>query len=317
MITWTSRGVNPLHRAALTQAVNNLNAGMATSGDDREVIILVSTKNIVRNILTAIFSNNFVILYFTGYGRLFLDYGFIGKWAFIVVVLLCGIRKKRQFIVENRYDCAFIQKWTRREISRINGSGFDKTLYKTRQKGKATKKKHHIIGHMSRFGRSKCTGEIIKMIERLPPDCRMIIAGKDIRGSRYTGKFYDIAGSKPNVEMIGFLETPEEVSSFFSKIDVFLYPSVREGLPISLLESVYYRVPFLTTNVAGCIDLAEAFGFPACAPENFGKQDNHKIKYVESWGAYSKHWDDILKKYSTETVQAQFEKIFSKILKMH
>ena len=112
--------------------------------------------------------------------------------------------------------------------------------------------------------------------------------------------------------MIGFLDTPEKVGNFFESIDVFLYPSVREGLPITLLESIYFQVPFLTTNVAGCIDLSSRFGFPAYAPEDFGEQNSYLD--FENWGQYTPRWNTILKEFSTPTVEKQFEDILRKAL---
>lgn len=307
MLTSISKGVNQLHRTALNQAVHRLNSESTADIADEKIIILVGTKNIVINILMAIFSKHYIILYFTGLGRLYTDFGLLGKTVFSLMIMLASLRKQRKFIVENAHDRRVISRWTRRDIALINGSGFNKALYKKKPL-KAPKKRLHTIGYMSRFGTSKCTDQIIKMIATLPDDCKMIIAGKDISGTDYSDQFYQLARTHDNVEMIGFLETPEEVGNFFQSIDVFLYPSVREGLPITLLESIYYHVPFLTTNVAGCIDLSNRFGFPAYAPEDFGDQDNHLN--LDSWGQYTKRWDDILEEFSTPTVEKQFEDIF-------
>ena len=311
MFTSFSKGVNQLHRTALNQAIHRMNTAMASEEHTMPVAILVGTKNIVLNIMMAIFSRHYVILYFTGLGRLYTDLGIIGKFIFVMMIALSSLRKNRKFIVENAHDRRVISRWTRRDVALINGSGFNKALYKNQTK-KASKQTPHTIGHMSRFGKSKCTDQIIKMINTLPADCKMILAGKDISGSFYSDRFYQLAQSHPQVEMIGFLETPEEVSAFFQKIDVFLYPSVREGLPITLLESIHHHVPFLTTNVAGCIDLSNRFGFPAYAPEDFGEQDNHLN--LQPWGQYTPRWDEIMKDYSTASVQTQFEEIFQRIL---
>ena len=307
MFTSLSKGVNQLHRKALNQAVHTLNSELSVGEDTPQFTILVGTKNIAANIFTAIFSPSNILIYFTGFGRLYTDLGIFGKLTFIVMIILTGLRKNRKFIVENSHDRRIVERWTFRDVFQINGGGFNKSLYKNKP-SKAIKKRPHTIGHMSRFGPSKCTDEIIKMINTLPENCNFIIAGKDISGSKYSDIFYQLAQSKPNVQMIGFLETPQEVSAFFQSIDVFLYPSVREGLPITLLEAIYHHVPFLTTNVAGCIDLSNKFGFPAYAPEDFGGQDNHLN--LDAWGEYSPRWDDILEDFSTPKVQSQFEHIF-------
>ena len=306
MITYISTGVNQLHREALNNTVQRLNLDYPATISDSKIIILVGTKNIVRNILISIFSRHYIIPYFTGFGRLYTDFGFLGKVVFCLIIMLASFRKHRKFIVENAHDYRVISRWTRREIALINGSGFNKNLYEKKPRT-GQKKKFYTIGYMSRFGVSKCTDQIIKMIATLPNDCKMIIAGKDIKGTYYAEQFYKIAQSHDNIEMVGFLETPKEVSKFFQSIDVFLYPSIREGLPITLLESIYFQVPFLTTDVAGCSDLSLRCGFPTCAPEDFGNQNNHLN--LDNWGRYSSHSKLILEEFSTQTVEKQLEVI--------
>jgi glycosyltransferase involved in cell wall biosynthesis len=307
MIYSISKGLNELHRKALNQAVHILNLEDTADTADKKIIILVGTKNIVTNVLMAIFSKHFIILYFTGFGRLFTDFGLLGRMAFSLLIMLASLRKHRKFIVENAHDRRVISRWTRCDVALVNGSGFNKALYKKKPQ-KAQKQRPQTIGYMARFGTSKCTDQVIKMIASLPDHCKMIIAGKDISGTYYSGQFYQLARSHDNVEMSGFLETPEEISNFFQSIDVFLYPSVREGLPMTLLESIYYHVPFLSTNVPGCIDLSNRFGFPTHAPEDFSDQNNHLN--LENWGQYKPQWDAILEEFSIPTVQKQFEDIF-------
>ena len=296
--------MNQLHRTALNQAVHRLNSEHTA---DKKIIILVGTKNIVSNLLMAMFSKNYIILYFTGLGRLYTDFGLLGRTVFSLVIILASLRKQRKFIVENSHDRRVVSRWTKCDVALVNGSGFNKALYK-KKPHKAQKQRPLTIGHMSRFGTSKCTDQVLKMIASLPDHCKMIIAGKDISGTYYSDQFYQLARSHNNVQMKGFLENPEEASDFFQSIDIFLYPSLREGLPMTLLESIYFHVPFLSTNVAGCIDLSNRFGFPAHAPEDFGDQNNHVN--LENWGQYTQHWDVILEEFSIKTVQKQFEDVF-------
>ncbi|MDC0992894.1 glycosyltransferase [Alphaproteobacteria bacterium] len=304
MLISISEGLNQRHRTAINQSIHRLNSEGTADIADKSIIILVGTKNIVFNALMAIFSKHYIILYFTGLGRLYTDFGLLGRMVFYLLIMLASLRKQRKFIVENAQDRRVIYRWTRHDIALINGSGFTKDLYKK----KAQKQRQHTIGYMSRFGTSKCTDQIIKMIASMPDSCKMIIAGEDISGTDYSDQFYQLARSHGNVEMLGFLETPEDVGDFFQSIDVLLYPSLREGLPITLLESIYYHVPFLTTNVAGCIDLANRFGFPTSSPKDFGDQTNHLN--LEDWGQYAPRWDAILEEFSTPTVEKQLENVF-------
>ena len=79
MLISISKGVNQLHRTALNKAMNRLNSENTANIADEKNIILVGTKNIATNILSVIFDKHYIILYFTGLGRLYTDFGVLGK----------------------------------------------------------------------------------------------------------------------------------------------------------------------------------------------------------------------------------------------
>ena len=202
MLYSVSKGVNQLHRTALNQAMHSLNSEDISDTVDKKIIVLVGTKNIVFNVLMAIFSKYYIILYFTGFGRLYTDFGLSGKMAFYLLIRLVSLRQQRKFIVENAHDRRVIYRWTRCDVALVNGSGFNKALYKKKPQ-KAREQRPQTIGYMARFGSSKCTDQVIKMIASLPDNCKMIIAGKDISARIIQTSFIGFQ-SQHNVEMCGF-----------------------------------------------------------------------------------------------------------------
>ena len=330
-----TKGAVALHRVGMHRAISALNSELSSSSDSSSYIVLVGTKNLLTHILSSLLSGKIYVLYFTGFGRLYTDYGLLGRLLFVLVVLLWSVRRGRYFIVENGEDRAFLERFTRCRVFEISGSGFDSELYrfgggggrrsrssrsgrssdssKSGRLSKSGSSGRYVLGHMSRFGYSKCTDEILKLIDGLPSNYSIVIAGKDIVGSYYSDIFWSLSAERENVEMVGYLENLDEVSSFFRSIDLFLYPSLREGLPVTLLESLYHRVPFLTTDVAGCVDLSSRLGFPVLSPSCFGSGEYHLD--IESWGSWCERWDDILGDFSQSRVQAQFESIFSEVVR--
>jgi len=327
MFTFISKGVNKTHRFALKQAIIKMNKKVASGRKfsikyDENVIVIVGTKNIISKIFTSIFSQSTIVLYFTGFGRLYTDFSIFGRFLLMALVVLSSIRKNRYFIVENGYDFRAVANFSSRSITQVNGSGFNKSLYKKikikikrkiQSQSDPSKSDFKVLGYMSRFGNSKCSNEIVKLIKNLPPNYRIKIAGQDIHGKHYSNIFNKIAEENPNVEMLGYLKSPEEITEFFNNIDIFLYPSKREGLPITLIESIYHQVPFLTTNVAGCIDLSNRFNFPTFPPNKFGELNN--LYNFERWGSWKTSWDKILNEYTSSRVQSQLGILFSKIVK--
>lgn len=316
-----STNVNPSHRTALYRAVNRVNKQIKV-GDSSTVqdgLIIVGTKNIIRNFILIVFTKRPHVLYFTGFGRLYTDYGFIGRLGFNTLVWVLGMMSNvLSFICENRDDVAHLKFITNAPVFHINGSGFEHYLRKPllpRRKGNGKKGFNPTnirLGYMSRFGKSKCTDEIIKLALTLPQGCHLVVAGKDIKGHKYTKKFYQLAAQHQNIIMLGFLETPMDVNMFFNSIDVFLYPSKREGLPITLLESIFHGIPFVTTRVPGCDELAAHFGCVNLEWRNFSQDIETALAQLADYDPeYARRR---LAKYEVAAVQAQFEELLSKCI---
>lgn len=79
-------------------------------------------------------------------------------------------------------------------------------------------------------------------------------------------------GSKEQIDLkchsrvinVGF---SSNVEKYYSIADLFVFPSVKEGLPIVLLESIAMELPFLTSNSRGCIEVADLIGAPTIADQ--------------------------------------------------
>jgi glycosyltransferase involved in cell wall biosynthesis len=59
-----------------------------------------------------------------------------------------------------------------------------------------------------------------------------------------------------NIEFLGWV-TGDEKKSLLNNCDLFVLPSYNEGLPISILEAMSYKLPILTTDVGGIPEVVE------------------------------------------------------------
>ena len=293
---------NVLHRKALLSAIDSVNS-MGIEHED--ITVVVSTRNMIRVLPQVLFGRMKTIINIVGFGRLYSDYGFLGRFIFNLIVRFHDKTTARAFIVEHDVDKAYLERFARRPVFTTHGSGLDTKGFTRKRKvpGKIIQ-----IGYLSRFDESKGSDEVLKFAESLPTGRQLIIAGWDIKGNRYSKKFEAISKVKKNIIFLGRLYSRREISDFFNSIDLFLSPSRREGGNISLQEAIWHGVPFFTTDVPGCSILSKIFGCPAVKLNNFAQE---VVKFINSGNCIdTKDWDTKLQPFLVEQVCKEYRQAF-------
>lgn len=114
--------------------------------------------------------------------------------------------------------------------------------------------------------------------------------------------------SAPNIEITGWIKREDAVKSSLAA-DVFLLPSLCEGLPISLLEAMYTKKPCVVSNVIGNRDVIHngVNGFVCDTEADFVEA----IKSAESHEDYvERAFKDVLEKYNTKVMAENYSKIY-------
>lgn len=118
--------------------------------------------------------------------------------------------------------------------------------------------------------------------------------------------------TSPNIEVTGW-KNKDELMQILNKADIFILPSLWEGLPISLLEAMALKKPCIVSNVIGNRDVIinEKNGFVCKNLDEFEKIiikiQNEEIDLNKiSQNAF----DDILKIYNTDAMTREYIKIY-------
>ena len=85
---------------------------------------------------------------------------------------------------------------------------------------------------------------VIKMIRADYPDTTSVCS----KNSMNLGEF------KKRIKLMGFVKNMREI---YSKTNIVILPSWREGLSKSLIEAASMSLPIITTNVPGCKEIIE------------------------------------------------------------
>lgn len=135
-------------------------------------------------------------------------------------------------------------------------------------------------------------------IAELLPDVKFVWIGDGELREELTSK---------NIEITGWADRTTAIK-YAVNADVFLLPSRWEGLPISLLESMYMKKVCVVSNVIGNRDVIRngENGFACAKVEDFVKAIEESC--VEAGKMTERAYQDILKLYNTKVMAKQYSK---------
>lgn len=85
------------------------------------------------------------------------------------------------------------------------------------------------------------------------PDIRVNVIGE----GPLRGELEDYCRNHNLVEKVKFLGFKSNVHNYTSALDVLVMPSLHEGLPYTLLEGMYLKVPIIATDVGGLKEILD------------------------------------------------------------
>ena len=114
----------------------------------------------------------------------------------------------------------------------------------------------------------------------------------------------------PNIEVTGWLEREEAVKRL-AEADAYIMTSLWEGLPLSLLEAMYMKLPCIVSDFLGELDLIRSgeTGYVCKNIEDYVKAIN-EIREGGAAEYAEKAYGEILRSYNTEVQKAEYDKVY-------
>lgn len=116
-----------------------------------------------------------------------------------------------------------------------------------------------VIGFVGRLVREKGVLELFAAAQRIRkqiPNLHLLIIGPVDR-EKPDAITPDIASRYGIAEICHFLGMRQDLPELYALMDVFVLPSHREGLPVTLMEASAMRVPCVVTDIRGCREVVE------------------------------------------------------------
>jgi glycosyltransferase involved in cell wall biosynthesis len=158
--------------------------------------------------------------------------------------------------------------------------------------------------------------EAIKLIHKKISNVKVLIVGDGPQ--RKELELLARKNANHNVIFTGFLPK-EEMPNVYSALDIFILPTLTEGLSNTILEAMACRKPVITTPVGGNSELVEngKSGY-LVRPRSINELAEKTFDLLNSSGKRIQMGkigrDKILKKYTWEKVVPLYEKVYEQIL---
>ena len=132
-----------------------------------------------------------------------------------------------------------------------NGIEVDKFLYnentRLKKRNELNISKKFVVGHIGRFNIQKNHEFLIEVfyeIQKEKPDSVLLLIGKGELESKIKSKVEE----KGITNKVKFLGMREDVSELLQAMDVFVFPSIYEGLPLTLIEAQASGIPIFKAD---------------------------------------------------------------------
>ena len=112
------------------------------------------------------------------------------------------------------------------------------------------------LGFIGRLHTDKGAAVLIPVLERLAatpglPEIRLVVAGDVDPTDPASPAIADALAARPDVDLLGWVD---DVAEILGRIDLLVFPSIREGLPNAPLEAQAAGVPVVGFAATGTVD---------------------------------------------------------------
>ncbi len=171
------------------------------------------------------------------------------------------------------------------------------------------------IGTIAELHANKGLDYLIKAIEQVSkeyPNILCIIFGDGEEKERLA-TIIKVAKLENNVKLLGFVNN---ASHYLKSLNIFILPSIKEGLPYALLEAGFASLPVIATTVGGVPEIVEDMKSGVLVQPKNSRELAHSISFMiehpqmrRQYGAALR--EAVIQKFSLERMATEVEKVYS------
>lgn len=199
------------------------------------------------------------------------------------------------------------EKFYTDKIEYVPGVGIDVNRFKENKTGRerircelGIDRNKIMLLSVGELNKNKNHENVIRAIKDIPNITYVIVGKGDLEE-----RLRNIA-DKCNVDLrlIGYRE---DVADFYKAADVYILPSIREGLNVSLMEAMASGVPCCASNIRGNVDLLDSGLF---SPKKLCEIKSAIIKLIETRKILKKNIDDRVNRLDSSVIERMIDNIY-------
>ena len=207
-------------------------------------------------------------------------------------------------INQEDYDLAS-KKFAKANIIKTHGVGINPIFTKEDTRSRfGIPESSRVLLYIAEFNKGKNHAFLIEAMKKLPTHFILLLAGD--------GKLFEqtktLAKDLPNIKFFGYRK---DIPDVLNAADIYVTPSLREGLPVSVMEAMAAGLPVIASKIRGHVDLItnnkNGYLFDP-------KDINGFVNIIKTLDLPNESVMDfnqkLLSKYSTESVNEQMERIY-------
>jgi glycosyltransferase involved in cell wall biosynthesis len=205
-----------------------------------------------------------------------------------------------------------------KKVEYVPGVGLDTRKIQSMTTDKQAKRKElglpneaFLLLSVGELNNNKNHKAVIKAIAKLNnPNIYYVVCGQGPLVS-YLNKLILEMGLEKQVKLLGFRK---DIIEICKAADLFIFPSLREGLSVALMEAMACKLPVVCSDIRGNRDLVKdgeggylVFPDDEEAFANALQKFSGNLSLIESFGDYNKN---LMKQYEIESVLKKMKSIY-------
>ncbi len=176
-------------------------------------------------------------------------------------------------------------------------------------------KDSYVILNVGRYTPQKNQIELIKSMPKIQKqisNVHLLLVGRGEMKDILKNEIVRI-GMEENITVTGYVD---DIYKYYSRGDIFILPSLYEGMPITLLEAMSAKLPVIASNISGVNEIIthEKTGLLLKQPnaKSISKQ-TLDIHDMDSKALVKNAYDNILENHSIEVAAKKYDELYKEM----